>query len=229
MSLPSLSPEALTEVKWRAATVRSKRRGPIWILAHKYQWLALIYWWKGAVKARIYAGPSQWEETLFQGKDPVSEAAAWVVSQWGLPEAYAGLPRYIGTLGSALPCDPDLVHREGYRVWFSRLRDNLPPFLVKPVCDVLRGLRYQTVRAQKKTWEQAYPEDAPMLLDLIYEGVRKNGDPCCNGFRATKVGHRSGLRRFRQDRTCCGSEEWEVTLGIFPFRRKYLLGFNYGH
>lgn len=79
-------------------------------------------------------------------------------------------------------------------------------------------------------WEVAYADDARALWRVLHEKAR--GEPCADSFRVARLGAKGSkraMRHFVKARSCCGSHEEVVTIGLPLIGRRYPIGFNYGH
>lgn len=92
----------------------------------------------------------------------------------------------------------------------------------------LRTERY--LEASEYNWKKYFSaKEIDFILDK-FSKYSKNLD-CVDNFRAAKINNRRQIKRFRQERDqgCCGSFDDVITYGIIGFRKRFIIGFNYGH
>lgn len=73
------------------------------------------------------------------------------------------------------------------------------------------------------------------LTNRLAKMIRKTKDTCLDNFRIAEVGTIEEFEYYiRQELGCCGFADEEFIfkdklLGLIPYKRKFIIGFNYGH
>lgn len=235
--------------RWERLKIKGHQDSYVLKHLHNGHWLALLYSHKGVGKLRLYLPGGGWEEQADTDLEParvppgfwedkpqdpwIQRLLLWLLDRAGLPDSFLELTD--PWLGSTSPAGMmfvtlDRAMQEGFEIAFDRIRQGLPSFMIRPFSDALREARYQRTKPHRKTWGEAYPDDA----EAIWRRIRRMSakDDYVDSVRVALIGDRAGMKRFIRTRSCCGSHEWEIVVGRIPLLspgRKYLVGYNYGH
>lgn len=134
------------------------------------------------------------------------------------------LSRYFGR-------DRDEKIREIIQNWkqnFPEIKNqinNEKILLIREKYLLIKAIRREKFILEEKEYHQVLPKEIVSWAEDLLNSLSKEYS-CVDSYRVANIKKSSQVKRFKRNRSCCGSYE-EIFAG--PDGNKYILGFNHGH